>query len=194
MQNSALPQRRSIRLQGYDYSQGGAYFVTICTHDKVHLFGTVGANHHSPGLSNIDSAGHDDHDAAVMTLNDAGLAVNLCWLAIPDHFPAVELDAFIIMPNHVHGILSIQGDGVNNDLPLRAKRANDDSPGSGTSSTIGSVVRGFKIGVTKWFRENRPEIHTVWQRNYYEHVIRNDAELDEKRQYIVDNPARVADR
>ena len=206
-QNSGTHHRRSIRLQGYDYSQRGAYFITLCTHNDKRLFGDfVGANHHSPCLSNSPSS--------VLTLNDAGLAVNRCWLEIPDHFPFVELDAFVIMPNHVHGILSI---GTKDCLPVRANGANDDSPlrdeashtlrapydrtshtvrtpHDGTSNTIGSVVRGFKIGVTKWFRENRPEIHEVWQRNFYEHVIRNDDDLNEVRLYIANNPVRSIDR
>ena len=115
-----------------------------------------------------------------------------CWLAIPKHFPAVELDAFVVMPNHLHGIVSIAKDDC---LPSRANRANDDSPlRNDRSGTIGSIVRGFKIGVTKWFKENRPQIQTVWQRNYYEHVIRNENELGETRVYIANNPARALDR
>ena len=196
--NSGIHHRRSIRLQGYDYSQRGAYFVTLCTHNDEHLFGSfVGANNHSPSLSH--------NDLLELSLNDAGLAANRCWLEIPDHFPSVELDAFITMPNHVHGILLL---GDSDDSPSRANRANDyshlqDGAGKeigsfnrvdGTSKTIGSVVRGFKIGVTKWFRKNRLEIDTVWQRNYYEHVIRKDDELNDIRLYIANNPARVNER
>jgi putative transposase len=181
--SAALHQRRSIRLQGYDYSQSGAYFITLCTRNSECLFGKiVGANHHSPAFDCNDS---------VVALNDAGKVANQCWLEIPDHFPSVALDAFIIMPNHVHGIVLIT---KNDRLPLRAKRANDDSPlRSGRSETIGSIVRGFKIGVTKWFKENHPDIQTVWQRNYYEHVIRNEDELKETRVYIANNPARAMD-
>jgi putative transposase len=127
-----------------------------------------------------------------LALNDSGVAVLQCWLAIPEHFPSVELDAFVVMPTHVHGIVLLTKDDC---LPYRAKRANDDSPlRNGKSETIGSIVRGFKIGVTKWFKENRPDIQTVWQRNYYEHVIRNEDELNETRVYIANNPARVIDR
>lgn len=181
--------RRSIRLQGHDYSQNGAYFVTLCTHNNKCLFGALVANNGSV-LANNEPVGANNHSPAV-ALNDAGLAVSWCWSEIPNHFPFVELDAFIAMPNHVHGILSIAGD---HSGPVRERRANDYSPlRKGTSETIGSIVRGFKIGVTKWFKENRPDIDTVWQRNYYEHVIRNDDELNEVRQYIANNPIRAND-
>ena len=153
--------RRSIRLKGYDYSREGAYFVTICTQYRLCLFGEV-----------VDGE---------MRLNDAGRIAEQCWLAIPNHFPHVALDAFVIMPNHIHGVLWIVGDvGAKNFSPL---------PPRGTSKTIGSVIRGFKIGVTKWFRENT-DIYTVWQRNYYEHIIRTEDALHRIRRYIATNPLR----
>ena len=180
--NPETHHRRSIRLQRYNYSQSGAYFVTLCTHNNKNLFGSLEGNNSSVGANN--------HSPAV-ALNDAGLAVNRCWAEIPNHFPFVELDAFITMPNHVHGILLVTAD---EGLTVPARRANDDSPlHGGTSGTLGSIVRGFKIGVTKWFRQNRPDIETVWQRNYYEHVIRNDDELSEVRQYIANNPVKTND-
>jgi len=131
--------RRSIRLPGYDYAQAGAYFVTLCTQGRECLFGNV-----------VDG---------VMQLNDAGLVAEKCWLEIPMHFPRVVLDAVIIMPNHVHGILVITDStvvGANNHSPLPSPlrsgtSANNHSPvgaenfpplPSGTSGTIGSVVRG----------------------------------------------------
>jgi REP element-mobilizing transposase RayT len=83
--------RRSVRLQDYDYSQSGAYFVTICTQERTCMFGKI-----------VDGA---------MQLNDAGIIVDQCWLNIPNHFPQVDLDAFIVMPNHVHGIIVIAEGG-----------------------------------------------------------------------------------
>jgi REP element-mobilizing transposase RayT len=191
-------QRRSIRLPGYDYDQPGAYFVTVCTEGHVCLFGRV-----------VGEA---------MEWNNAGRTVDKCWREIPAHFPQVTLDEFIVMPNHVHGILVIAGAnddphvGANNhspalldDTPPRAAddsfvRANDYSPlptnrppprPRGTSKTIGSIIRGFKIGVAKWMRENAG-VRDVWQRNYFEHIIRNDVALNRIRQYILDNPVRWA--
>ena len=104
-----------------------------------------------------------------------------CWNEIPEHFPHTALDNYILMPNHVHGIINIFV-GAKNFLPLQ----------HGTSKTIGSVVRGFKIGVTKWVRQNT-DTKNVWQRNYYEHVIRNAVELHKIREYIINNPAKWED-
>jgi REP element-mobilizing transposase RayT len=160
--NPKIHHRRSIRLQNYDYSRPGAYFVTICVQDRSCLFGDV--------------------VGGGMRLNDAGRVACECWNDIPKHFPHVHLDAFMIMPNHVHGIFFIVGP----TMPVGAKNF---SPQHGTSRTVGSVVRGFKIGVTGWLRANT-DIHVVWQRNYWEHIVRDESELNRIREYIADNPAR----
>jgi putative transposase len=152
--------RKSIRLKNYDYSQAGYYFITLCTHEQLPLFGEI-----------LDGK---------MLLNEAGEITEKCWLAIPEHFPSVEVNEFVIMPNHVHGVIAIVGAknvGAKNLLPLQ----------HGTSKTIGSIVRGFKIGVTKWFRTHT-EISTVWQRNYYEHIIRNEDAHLKIVEYIRTNP------
>jgi REP element-mobilizing transposase RayT len=180
--NPEIHHRRSIRLQSYDYSQAGALFVTICTNNRDNLFGHI--------------------VAGAMQLNDAGKIAEKYWVDIPAHFPSVELDEFVIMPNHVHGIIVLTDSMTTveaKDLwakDIRAKdiRAKDISPlqlnrPTGTSGTIGSIVRGFKIGVTKWFRQQNT-IHEVWQRNYWEHIIRNETERDRFREYIRNNPVR----
>ena len=160
-----LPRRQPLRLPAYDYTQAGAYFVTLCTHQHQCLFGEI-----------VQDA---------MRLNAAGRVVVQCWQAIPEHFPQLILDCFVVMPNHVHGILLFRGceeiAGANGDSPLRGARP------KGTSNTLGSVVRGFKIGVTKWFRQNSP-VQNVWQRNFYEHVIRDEPGLTGIREYIANNP------
>jgi len=92
----------------------------------------------------------------------------------------VELDAWVIMPIHVHGIITIVGAKNFSPLPPTGRPM-------GTSKTIGSIIRGFKIGVTKWMRQNNV-IHDVWQRNYYEHIVRNKKELNQIREYIQHNP------
>jgi putative transposase len=130
--------------------------------------------------------------------------VEQCWKDIPKHFPYADLDEFVIMPNHMHGIVVIQiSVGAYNHTPQRhdqsvQKGANIYSPLRintsiepllrSPSKTIGSIIRGFKIGVSKLIKKNT-EISIVWQRNYYEHIIRSEAELDQTRQYIRDNPA-----
>jgi REP element-mobilizing transposase RayT len=163
--NPEKHHRRSIRLKNYDYASSGAYFVTIVTHGRQCLFGQI-----------VDGK---------MRLNEWGAIAERCWMEIPQHYPYVILDAFVIMPNHVHGIIILNDNGsivgANNHSPLRNDRPR------GTTQTIGSIVRGFKIGVTKWFRQHT-DIYNVWQRNYYEHIIRNDMELQRIREYIVNNP------
>jgi REP element-mobilizing transposase RayT len=161
-------------LKGYDYSQEGAYFITICTQDRVCLFGDI-----------VDGK---------MRLNDKGQHVEKCWHEILVHFPNVELDEFVIMPNHVHGILVIDDIvGAKNFSPLQLMPSRSNPVPAqtprGTSKTIGSIIRGFKIGVTKWFRQNTP-VYTVWQRNYYEHIIRNEETLHCSREYVINNPAQ----
>ena len=154
--NPDVHHRRSIRLKGYDYSQPGAYFITICTYRRACLLGDV-----------IEGDMH---------LNPLGNMAWQCWQAIPDHFPHAVLDAFVVMPNHVHGIVWIV-DGLNPsaamvgasdysplpDSPPQPSPTHSSHP-RGTSKTIGSMVRGFKIGVTQWARANL-DIQTVWQRS-----------------------------
>lgn len=181
MEEAKRRHRRSVRWVGHDYGQAGAYFVTICTHGHLCLFGRVVGD--------------------TMELNMAGRAVERCWRAIPSHFPQIVLDEFVVMPNHVHGVLII----VDADHG-ECVRANDDSPlpgdgraaimpshhrivrPRGTARTLGAIVRGFKIGVTKWMRQNS-DIRDVWQRSYYEHVIRSQRSLHRIRRYIAENPA-----
>ena len=137
--NPTIHHRRSIRLKGYDYSQAGMYFVTICVQNHSCLFGKI--------------VGGD------MVLNDIGKIVEKCWLEIVQHYPNAILHEYIVMPNHVHGIIELTNDG--NDT-VGAKNF---SPLRGTSRTIGAIVRGFKIGVTKQLG------YSVWQRNYWENII-----------------------
>jgi REP element-mobilizing transposase RayT len=177
--NPTKNNRRTIRLSGYDYSRRGAYFVTLCVHNRECLFGKI--------------------EKGKLQLNDAGKYANKCWMDIPGHFPFMQLDEYIIMPNHVHGILILRDFfvGANNHSPECTDQpgANNHSPlrkppnrVCGTSKTIGSVVRGFKIGVTKWFHDKSPNA-IVWQRNYYEHICHDENELIRIRQYIRDNPS-----
>jgi REP element-mobilizing transposase RayT len=150
----------------YNYAQAGAYFVTICTHNRACLFGEI-AN-------------------GAVVMNDFGRIAEEEWLKTPGIRPQIELDEYVIMPNHIHGILVITTDkGVLQYAPTHTLR----SP----SQTIGSVIRGWKSAVTtkiKKFTGNRNM--RVWQRNYYEHVIRNEQDLSDTRQYILTNPARWA--
>ena len=185
--NPLIHHRRSIRLKGYDYAQEGLYFITICCFENKHLFGRI-----------VDG---------VMVLNEAGRVAERCWEEIPEHFKDVVLHDFVIMPNHVHGILEIEGAKKGNEFENKnnMKGAKNFSPVRGDiigdkkspllqspSRTIGSVVRGFKIGVTKWMRQNS-EIINVWHRNYYDIIIRNEKSYANISKYIVNNPINWRD-
>ncbi len=154
--NSDIHHRRSVRLRGYDYSQAGLYFVTICVKDRVAAFGTV-----------MDGN---------MYLSEKGEIAQHVWNGLPERFPYLEIDDFVIMPDHVHGILVI---------PF------DVDMGETVMPTLGQIVRAYKAVVTRSIRvSGMPEFE--WHRSYNEHVIRlrNKNELERVRQYIISNPAR----
>jgi putative transposase len=166
--------RRSTRLNGWDYTSPGAYFVTLCVHERVQLFGKI-----------VDGK---------MRLNELGQYVQEYWCEIPAHFAHAQLDEYVIMPNHLHGIIHLRDAsamfvGANNHSPLQKQQTSQQTfPKCGTSRTIGSIIRGFKIGVTKCVRDKTSGA-VVWQRNYYDHISRDEKELFRFRQYIRRNPA-----
>ncbi len=189
--NRDIHHRRSIRLKWFDYSREGAYFVTVDVLNHQHLFGEV-----------IDRTMH---------LNECGKIADECWRSIPEHFPNAELDEFVIMPDHIHGIVVIVGKSVgarhavplqnncindgeftNNAVPLRNDKLRREQFGKPTRGSLPTIIRSFKSVVSKQINEiwDEPRSH-VWQRNYYEHIIRDDNELNRIRQYIMDNPAKL---
>jgi REP-associated tyrosine transposase len=160
--------RRSTRLAAYDYRRPGAYFVTICTWRRGHLFGEV-----------VDGR---------MRLSVAGKAVEEEWLRTGRLRAGLDLDSFVVMPNHLHGIILFQGPANPEQDSVSQGTYVSRSPGS-----LGSVVAGFKQAVTLRLRRREGvNLHRVWQRNYYEHVIRNELELNKVRRYIDENPLRWA--
>ena len=183
--------RRSIRLKGYDYSQARAYFVTICTQDRACLFGKV-----------VNGE---------MRLNDAGRMVLAEWNMLPERFPHVVLDAFVVMPNHVHGIVVITNpapDDTATTAPTIVGAGLVSAPNDGATTrtttrtttrvapTVGDIVGAFKSRVTvEYIRGVKtsgwpPFRGRLWQRNYYEHIIRHERALNAIRQYIIENPRR----
>jgi REP element-mobilizing transposase RayT len=157
----------------------------MCTQDRIHLFGEI-----------IDNE---------LILNDCGKVANQCWLDIPNHFPHAKLHEFVIMPNHIHGIIEIvENMGIHKNLNSTSNFLNsiwlvgekNFSPQltefKSPVKTIGSIVRGFKIGVTKWIRNEYPDSFTknrsVWQRDYFDRIIRDQMEFDRIEKYIFDNP------
>jgi putative transposase len=165
--------RRSIRLKDYDYSQSGAYFVTVVTQARISLFGNV--------------------NDGQLELNDAGQMVQTCWREISEHYPGVETDVFIVMPNHVHGIIFLVGAG-----PCACPSEVGQPRGVAPTLSLPDIVQRFKSLTTKRYTEGVRKLQwssfpaRLWQRNYYEHVIRDEESLNRIREYILNNPAQWA--
>ncbi len=193
--NPNIYHRQTIRLKGYDYSQAGLYFITICCQDKACLFGKI-----------------SDEE---MILNDAGKMIKSQWFALTDRFKNIELHEFAVMPNHFHGILQIttavgaplvgaQLDNVGAQLNNVAGLDDGDNAGrpqghAPTGKTLGDMVDAFKSVTTleyirgvkncKWETFNGK----MWQRNYYEHIIRNEQSHQNISDYIINNTAKWKD-
>ena len=160
--------RRSIRLPGWDYRSRGAYFVTIATQGRECLFGEV-----------VDGE---------MVLSDFGNVVVEEWERTAQLRPYVRLDAFVVMPNHVHGIIWIVDDDTAMVVGAQ-RRCAPTTPPNVLPRSLGAIVRAFKSAVTKRINLMRETPGApVWQRNYYERIVRNEQELNATRQYILDNP------
>lgn len=168
----ARNNRRTIRLAGFDYRASGGYFVTICTAQKRCVFGKIVND--------------------VMHLNDYGRIVEQCWHVLPQHFEHVVLDEFVVMPNHVHGILLFRHgkEGTPEACPY-------DEPhvrkfGRSETKTLSVVIGQMKMRVTQAINAYRIQRGrgkvAVWQRNYYERIIRDENELNEIKRYIIENP------
>ena len=196
-----IHQRRSIRLKGYDYSQAGLYFITICCQDRIYRFGNV-----------VNGE---------MILNEYGQIAYDEWLKTPEVRPNVQLGEFIIMPNHIHGIIQLLGRGESHS-PVNKGEFNSPQPNKGEfnspqpktdesnspqpksdesnspqrlrspSQTIGAIIRGYKSSVTRQLGLMGLE-GKLWQRNYYEHIIRNEQSHQRISNYIINNPAKWTD-
>ena len=183
--NPDIHHRQSIRLRDYDYSWAGAYFVTACVLQRKCLFGEI-----------IDGK---------MILTETGRIVMATWSDIPNHYKNISLDESIIMPNHIHGIITIAevnsgGNGRVANPPLRINATGKDlnSVEAGLKPAhvekqygLPEIIRGFKTFSSRRINvlRNNPGC-SIWQRNYYERVIRNEQELTNAREYIVNNPLK----
>jgi REP element-mobilizing transposase RayT len=206
--NPEKHHRRSIRLKGYDYTGEGAYYFTICCHQRRCLLGEI--------------------KDGVMHLNLVGVTVKAVWDSLPRHFPLIELDAFVVMPNHVHGIIVItdtldnsnfnrnnnstsnlnpdcRGEafvpGCNNTSPESLSTNASPFPGCNNTSpnpadlprgtqsgSIGAILQNFKSVATRRVNRITRNSGTLWQRNYHEEIIRNEKAYENIRRYIVENP------
>ena len=155
MFNKDVYHRQSIRLRGYDYSQPGHYFLTICCYQKQAVFGEVFQQQ--------------------IQLNCFGKIATEQWLKLTEKFTFIKLHEFVIMPNHMHGIIEITAQ----------------QPGPIANTTLGQIVRSYKASVTSAIRnQTQSQQYAVWQRNYYEHIIRSEASFWAITQYIRDNPKK----
>jgi putative transposase len=174
------PQRKFLRLRGYDYSQAGGYYVTIVTQGRVYLFGEIQENE--------------------MVLNDAGKMVVKWWDELPGKFPSVTVDTYVVMPNHFHGIIFIHetvGAGLvptqNFILPTSTGMTTRVAP------TLGGIVGAFKSITTHEYVRGVKQSHwprfigKLWQRNYYEHIVRNEEDYERIFNYIESNPSNWAE-
>jgi REP element-mobilizing transposase RayT len=170
--NRDVHHRRSIRLPAYDYASTGAYFITIVTKNRECLFGDV-------------VAGKLRH-------NPIGDIVSAEWARTGVIRAEVNLDVFVVMPNHIHAVVHLRAVGAHGRAPLRTVEASD--PPYRAPRSLGSLVAGFKSAATSAVNRQRGTPGApVWQRNYHERVIRSPAELIGIRRYIVDNPENWAD-
>ena len=166
--NPDVHHRRSIRIKNYDYSQSGAYFITLCIQNRECVLGEI-----------VDRNMH---------LSSVGENVFVQWTNLPQRFSGLELHVFVVMPNHFHAIISINPVGA----PLAAPCCVSNKKGAASSApTLGRILRAFKsISAVEGNRLLNRSNQSFWQRNYWEHVIRNEKELMTLRQYILSNPAQ----
>ncbi|MFH1645471.1 MAG: transposase [Candidatus Omnitrophota bacterium] len=154
-------KRKAVRFDGYDYSKPGYYYVTICTYNRERFFGHIKNGY--------------------MVLNDYGKIAKNVWLKIPNHFFNIGLDEYVIMPNHIHGIIIIDefvGDG-------HAR------PDYRNKSNLSVIIGSYKSAVSKQIHQLN-EISFKWQRFFYDHIIRTDESLNKIREYIINNPINWA--
>lgn len=180
--DNLLPNRQSQRLSGYDYSSAGMYFVTICTHQKLCLLGSV--------------IGEEFASSQI------GEIVAECWMELPEHFPSLVLDNWVVMPNHIHGILSIEWKprpvGATHASPAESNMGSHASPASipqaarpcgPAPKSLSAIVGSFKSAATRRVRQvtGRQNL-LLWQRGFHDHIIRHQKALDSIRWYIQTNP------
>jgi REP element-mobilizing transposase RayT len=162
--------RRSIRLHGADYSEPGAYFVTICAAERRNVFGKI------------------DEGRAFLSL--LGEIARACWVQIPAHFPAASLKEFVVMPNHLHGIIGLTV-GARYIVPLDLSARRPERFKKPVKGSIPTIVRTFKAAVARRAKkELGMDGGDIWQRNYFERVLRDGKEYTDASKYILENPMR----
>ena len=161
MTNGLQNRLNTLRLRGHDYATPGVYFVTICSYQMECTFGFI---------EDAQCVKEPQFDLSPSPL---GHLIIKCWQSIPDWFQNVKLDKFVVMPNHLHGLLQI-----NNDEQIQP-------------TALTTIIASFKSSVTRqWNQQNGVASRSVWQRSFHDHIVRNEKSLNQKRQYIQDNPLK----
>lgn len=161
------PERKPLRLKQYDYSQDGYYFITICTKNREHYFWEI-----------VDGE---------MMLNDYGKIVQKCFWDINNHYQNVELDIYVIMPNHLHCIIILKNNTVGNEY-FRSESNNRNENIHFLQANISNIIKWFKIWITKEIRNNYKDFTFAWQKSFFDVIIKNDEQLEKSREYILNNP------
>ncbi|MCU0472098.1 MAG: transposase [Bacteroidales bacterium] len=181
--NPNIHHRRSFRLRGYDYSQAGLYFVTICVKDRKCLFGEIYGSD-AVWVKNFQPPQE-------MILNDAGKIADNCWLEIPEHFPNVVLHEHIVMPNHIHGLIELKRiDAIPDNSDHNREHNHGDNHNQFSKPIPGSIsviIQQYKSSVTRFVNKNNVS-HFRWQSRFYEHIIRNEKSRQQITDYILTNP------
>jgi len=170
---SKYPVRKHVRMGSFNYAQAGYYFVTICTHNRREILGDIAKGKFSPTA--------------------AGKEARVSWLDLPAHHPAMHLDEFVIMPNHVHGIIVLEWDltADTGSIPTNPRKAevhpDQGKPGPKRGS-LGAIIGSYKAAVSRKLNWNSQHNTPLWQRKFFDHVIRTDKALLAIREYIVNNP------
>ncbi|MFO8011466.1 MAG: transposase [Dehalococcoidia bacterium] len=212
--NPEIHHRRSIRLKGYDYSRAGLYFITVCTYNRLPILGEIVGAGSKPVPDTRVGAGSKPArviDTPEMVLNENGEIVEQTWFDLVNHVPNIRLHEFVVMPNHIHGIIETVGDEtwVDQDVvsgtglkraglePENLRAGLEPAPTGGMvrkRASIPEIVRQLKTFSAR--RINRLKNTTgapVWQRNYYEHIIRDGKSYRRISEYIRTNPLRWRD-
>jgi REP element-mobilizing transposase RayT len=177
-----MHNRKSIRLKGFDYGSEGAYFITICVQNRECIYGHI--------------------KDGVFAANEAGMMVDQYWRQIEQEFENIRLDEYVVMPNHLHGIICIGAHeagadtrpGADTMVGIGTRHGADTRPAPTATATIGDIICAFKSRTTNCYIQNvreknwKPFNKRLWQRNYYEHIIRNEDEMGKVRNYINNNP------
>ena len=191
-----LHHRNSIRLKGHDYSQAGLYFITICVKDREYSFGEI------------------IHDK--MILNSAGIIADKCWLEIPNHFPHTILHEYIIMPNHIHGIIELVRNivrplhdvgtrhvvslrdnpdnhvGASHVIPIPGPQHNQNQFSKPIPGSVSVIIQQYKSSVKRLCNKNNIA-NFQWQSRFYDHIIRDERSYHRIAEYIINNPVEWND-